>query len=247
MFFINSITDEMMSRAYIQRTPNRRRGAGGCVILALIFAVIGVVAFIVLLPLLPGFVMGTLGFRPLGQTAQVFSQPVAPPQIQVNSASAGAVDVNTGVFGTISLENAQSATVDGRESTIVRLTETQLNAMCLRTVICSTTPTQPIYNASIDLRPGGAVVRGMVYISQVGIYQEAGLAIRFDGLRASISGVDYNGTLYSLPESGLGISIPELQQRVEQGLREVTASLGGDRMTLTGMYADDSSLTLVFR
>lgn len=236
-----------MSRQYIQRIPNQPRSSGGCIVAVMLVVLVAIVGLVVLFPSLPGLVMGVLGFRPVGQTAQVFLQPVVPTQIQLGAVS-GTLSVNAGTLGIIPLENAQSATVDGRPATVVRLTETQLNVLCrARTALCAASPAPPLYDASIDLRPGGALIRGMVYVAPLGIYQQAGLAVRFSGTSVTISGVDLNGTLYSLPDSGLGSSVLDIQRRAEEALRAVTAADGTRLLTLTGAYADDASLTLVFR
>lgn len=245
---LTTISDISMGSPHIQRIPHQRRsGYGGCLIAVMLIVVVGIIGLVVLLPSLPGLVMGALGFRPVGQTAQVFLQPSAPPRIDFGAVS-GSITLNTGPLGTIPLENAQTATVDGRAATVVRVTETQLNVLCrARTVLCGETPTPPLYGASIDLRPGGAIIRGMVYVAPLGLYQEAGLAVRFGGTSVTISGVDFNGTLYSLPESGLGASVSDMQRRAEDALRGITAASGTRTLTLNGIYADDSTLTLVFR
>src|SRR5690606_19077347 len=114
-------------------------------------------------------------------------------------AVSGTINVNAGTLGTITLENAQSATVDGRAATVVRMSETQLNVLCrTRTVICGENPTPPIYDATLDLRAGGALIRGMVYVAPLGVYQQAGLVVKFSGTSVTVSGVDLGGTLYSL-------------------------------------------------
>lgn len=236
-----------MSRQYIQRIPNQRRSYGGCLFTLMVIVVVAIIGLLALLPSLPALVMGALGFRPVGQTAQVFLQPVVPPLIQVGAVS-GTLSVNAGTLGTILLENAQSATVDGRAATVVRVSETQLNVLCrARTALCAGNPSPPLYDATLDLRTGGALIRGMVFVAPLGVYQQAGLAVRFSGSGVTISGIDVNGTLYSLPDSGLGASVIDLQRRAEEALRAITATDGTRVLQFSGAYADDSTLTLVFR
>jgi hypothetical protein len=238
-----------MGGPYIQRIPHRAqpRGYGGCIAAALIVVTVIIVGLAVLLPSLPGMLAGALGFRPIGATGQVYLQPVNPPRIQLGAVS-GTISVNAGALGTIPLENAQSATVDGRAATVVRVSETQLNVLCrTRTPICAASPAPPVYDATIDLRSGGALVRGMVYVGPLGIYQQAALALRFAGSSVTIAGVDIDGTLYSLPDSGLGTSVLDLQRRMDEVLRGITATDGSRVLALSGMYADDAMLTLVFR
>ena len=240
-----------MSGPYIQRNPHqavqRPRGYGGCIAAALIIVVVLIVGLALLVPSLPGLIMGALGFRPMGQTAQVYLQPVVPPNIQLGAVS-GTINVNAGTLGTVTLENAQSGTVDGRAATVVRISETQLNVLCrTRTAICGESPTPPVYDATLDLRSGGALIRGMVYVAPLGVYQQAGLVVKFSGTSVTVSGVDLGGTLYSLPDSGLGSSVIDLQRRAEETLRSITATDGADVLQLSGIYADDGNLTLVFR
>lgn len=240
-----------MSGPYIQRNPHqavqRPRGYGGCIAAVLMIVVVFIIGLTLLLPSLPGLLMGALGFRPVGQTAQVYLQPVAPPNIQLGAVS-GTLNVNAGTLGTITLENAQTAVVDGRAATVVRISETQLNVLCrTRTTLCGESPTPPIYDATLDLRPGGALIRGMVYLAPLGVYQQAGLVVRFNGSTITLSGLDLNGTLYSLPDSGLGASALTLQRRAEEALRAVTAAGSSKDLALSGIYADDGNLTLIFR
>ena len=70
---------------------------------------------------------------------------------------------------------------------MVRVSETQLNVLCrTRTSICGGSPTPPVYDATFDLRTGGALIRGMVYVAPLGMYQQAGLVVKFSGTSVTI-------------------------------------------------------------
>jgi hypothetical protein len=123
----------------------------------------GIIAVIVLIPLMPSIAAQLMGFSPLGQTNDVFTSvssapppqlenPMPVPQVSVNLGSYGVytLDANTDALQVSVADNGQAATAHVTEAGIMDMCS-QLSDLCQGG--------NPSYqNARIDLRPGGAIV-----------------------------------------------------------------------------------------
>lgn len=250
-----------MSNWQTQRIPNRRRG--GCspalIIAMLALMIVAVVGAVVVIALLPQIGAQLVGLQAAGETERLFIEtraPAAPRPQEViqNAQPAGQAQVNTGSAGTFTLDTGAVPIQTGRSASgvaaaIVSLTEAEVNNLCReRSTICTGGNGQ-IRNATIDLKPGGAVIYGEFLVPQVGIWQSGGVVLTIDAQRSAlrVAGLDINGTLYSIPNDGLAAVLSDLESRANTLLRETVVSTNGQNYSIREIYADDSRLTVILR
>ncbi len=235
--------------------PARRRGWGcGCLLLLAGVGTVFLIGVILLIPLLPQIALGLAGFEEQGETRDVFVDavpiptialvdPIIPPQITINAGSYGALDLDTAAVDvTVGQDGASQVA-------IATFDEAELLQLCReRSSICATGNPQ-IRNATVDLRPGGAVINAEFFIPQFGLWQAAGIVLVLNSQTAQVDviGVDINGVLFSTPPGTLSDSVTQIEQQGNALLREVVISAGGDTLQLAEIYADEMLLTLVMR
>lgn len=229
----------------------------GCAGILIGGTLVVVLALVVLLPALPGLAVRFAGFTPIGSTSGVFAAAPPPPEMQVqNPVAPGDAVLNLGSYGTQPLSAdaryysvTTGTSAAGAPVALVTFTENSLMELChQRTDICSNTNSQ-YRNVRLDLRPGGAVVYADLRLPELGIWQAVGVALRLDasGRQFEVAGVDVGGTLYDLPPSGLGEQVAQIAAAGNDLLRQLELIAGGGRYTLSQVYIDDTTLTLLLR
>lgn len=247
-----------MAGMQIQRFPNkRRRGPLGCgCITLLVLSLIVVVGFVLLWPALPGIVLQLSGFKASGETAQVFATvPPPPPNLSVqNARTSNAALVDAGRYGQFDLNAAGVRVTTGQNSAGTRvaslnLSENDLMTLCRQyTQICDTGDDR-VRNATVDLRPGGAVIYADVNVPGVGIWQRAGIVLRLSESRTrlDVMGIDVDGVLYQAPPQDFGISITEIESAANQIITQATLQANGNSYRVSEIYADERQLNIVLR
>ncbi|MDX1993094.1 MAG: hypothetical protein SF029_11925 [bacterium] len=251
-----------MNAMQIQRPSASRRPpgwmiGGGCALVGSLLVVMlcaGLYAFGILTPL----ILQVAGLDRIGDTNTVFNEAEIPPTPVVeNAVNPPRVTLNLGEYGqetidvnpadyTVSVGNTNAGTPIARAS----FTEAGLLQICnQRSTVCSGTDGR-FRNASIDLRPGGAVVYADVNLTS-GFWQRIGVVLQLDGSRTrfSVVGVDIDGVLYN-PASApgeIGGSIDEIERTGNDILQQVALETGGQSYTLTEVIIDDANLTLVMQ
>jgi hypothetical protein len=251
--------ESLMNRGRIQRYPYRRNNRAawiGCATVILVsIAVCGLSLLLIVPSLLPRVGLSVAGFEEAGDTSSIFSQAQPMPTVQVqNPVQPAQVVIQAGDFGTFNVDaSALDAVVgespDGGQIGRVTFNESQLLDLCRqRTPVCGEGDGR-VRNASIDLRPGGAVVNGDFYVPQVGLWQRAGIVLRLNSTTAQfdVAGVDVNGVLYNVPPGELRESVNRVAQLGNDLLDDVVVSAGGSSLQLREIYADDNFLTLILR
>lgn len=249
---------EMRIRRYGYRRGNRAVWLGCAAVVVASLVICGVSALLLLPSLLPQAGLAIAGFEQAGSTNSVFSQNQAQPipTVQVQNAAVPAqVVVDAGSYGTFTIDNSAINAVVGESAgggqvATVTFDEGQLLALCQqRTVLCSEGDGR-VRRATIDLRPGGAVINGEFYVPQVGVWQRAGLVLTLNSTTAQfdVAGIDVGGVLYNVPEGSIGDSVDRIVQTGNAILREVAVSAGGSSgLQPSEIYADDRQLTLILR
>jgi hypothetical protein len=242
----------------IQRPPVRRRGcAAGCILLVAALLAFSVITVLVILPnlttILPSLGAQIAGLEPAGSTADQFRNSAPLPAVEIQNAQpASDVTVTTSQFGTVNLDTRAftiGETSTGATVSTATYSESQLNQLCReRSEICGAGNGQ-IRNAQIDLRPGGAVVRGEIFIPQVNLWQNVGVVLKTSGTspRLEMTGVDLNGSFFNLPEGEIGNAARQIESAANDALQQAVATINGQTLQLSEIYADDQQVLAVFR
>ncbi len=240
-----------------RRRSSPRWSGCGCLVAVIGFVlVISIAAVLLLLPVLPGLALRLAGFAPQGSTSQALQNaPASLPPVPVsNPTRPTTVTLNLGPLGTQTIANDPATTLieiggDGSPVAVVNVSEAGALDLCReRSTICSSGNNQ-LRNASIDFRPGAAVIYGELFIREVGFWQPVGLALRLsaDQRQMMLAGVDIAGTLYSLPTGALGDQLNEVVNQANRLLREMSLDASSRRYTLDEIRLDETSLTLILR
>jgi hypothetical protein len=242
----------------IQRPPVRRRGcAAGCILLVAALLAFTVITFLIVLPnltsILPAVGAQIAGLEPAGNTAEQFQQSAPMPAVELQNAQpASNVSVTASQIGSLNLD-ANAFTVGqtsaGETVSTATYSESQLNELCrARSEICGSGNGQ-IRNAQIDLRPGGAIVRGEVFFPQINLWQNIGVVLKTGGTtpRLELTGVDLNGNFFSLPEGQLGDTARQIESAANDALQQAVATIDGQTLQVSELYADDQQVMVVFR
>lgn len=256
-----------VERVNTNRKGRRRmRGAYGCLFLLLIVMILCVGAVVIILPAAPQIALQIAGFQPAGQTDDLFvntaPEAIAPSVLDTSnntspprSINASIVTVSSPDIGTTSVDMSpytvqQFRDAQERETVAVRLSEAELLSICqTQTTLCNGRNDLPVSNLRFDTRPGGAIIYADVTLPELGISQNAGFVVQFmpESARFTIAGVDLDGTLYKSPPETFGISLSELEVRGNNALQQARVQLGGITYGIAGIYADDTSVTIVLR
>ncbi len=244
----------------IQPYPSRRRRRGvGCGALIGVTLLLGLgLGAVLLLPLLPGLLIQAAGFTPAGPTHAVFEADNAPLlPIPVDGAALSAASLTAGEsLGqalTFPLDDSTPGLDIHRDmdgALIVTADEAALLSVCrAQTAYCDPGAPVSVRDLTVDLRPGGAVVYADVTLPQTGLRQRMGAVLRIDadagGL--NVAGIDIDGTLYSIPPDGLGISPAQLAAEVDAVLRGAALQVSGRIYRLRALSADETTLRMVWR
>ena len=249
--------------AYVRQPQPRRRSsfsiaACGCLTLLISTLVVVFVSAFFLLPRLPNLAAEAVGFRPLGDAGQALpavtplptlplQNPAAPPTFRVDAGDFGAQTFNAQP-GQFMVQTGSDPA--GAPAAVVTLTEAGIMDLCRqRTDFCGTGDPR-IRNASINLRPGGAVVSADVTLPELGgIRQRVSAVLRLDagGQRFSLAGIDIGGTLYAAPSNELGATLAEVERTGNEILRQLALEAGGGRYQLSYISIDHGQLSVVLR
>ncbi len=251
-----------MSTWQTKLLPNRQR-RNGCVpilIIALLsLVIVGVVAAVIFVALLPQIGARIVGLEPVGPTERLFLEtraPAAPPIADVLPQArtvANQAQVNAGVssftLDTNALPVQVGMSADGVDTAVVSLTEGELNTLCRQHTTLCTTGDGQIRNASIDLRTGGAVIYAEFRIPQTGLWQRAGVVVTIAPQRnaLTVAGVDIDGTLYTIPEDGIATTLYSLTLEANRLIQDAIVTVGGQNYRIRELYADASRLTAILR
>lgn len=218
--------------------------------------VISIAAVLLLLPALQGLALRLAGFVPQGNTSQALQNTPSslPPVVISNPARPVTATISLGTLGKQTFSNDPATTlieigIDSAPVALVKVSETGALDLCReRSTICSSGNSQ-LRNASIDFRPGAALIYAELFLREVGLWQPVGLAIRLSADRRQVilAGVDIAGTLYSLPSGALGDQLNEVVNQANRLLREMSLDASNRRYTLDEIRLDETSLTLILR
>lgn len=206
---------------------------------------------------LPGLILQFTGFQSQGSTEALFEDITPLPTVVIENilpTPASAV-VNLGQFGTETLNNnlydysiTTGSSSTGQQLATLSFDEGSLQTICQqRSDICG--PNNPRFrHAIIDLKPGGAIINGEVYIPQVGIWQRVGLVMQIvNGRQMNIAGVDVGGTLYTAAPSEFSDLISEVERIGNEAIQQLAVEAGGTTYTLVEVRATENTLTLVMQ
>jgi hypothetical protein len=237
---------------YPRRNNNRLLGMG-CLAMIVVGVLVCGLSVLLLFPALPNIGLQLAGLEAAGDTKSVFPTQPPMPTIQIqNPVAPSQVVINAGQYGTFNVNPASASIIVGESTTgqslaTATFNESQLLELCRqRTLICGAGDNR-VRNASIDLRPGGAIINGEFYIPPIGIWQRAGVVLRLNGAQFTVLGVDVNGTLYTVPPGDLSEAVNRIATTGNDLLRVATMNAGGETLNLSEIYADDNILTLILR
>jgi hypothetical protein len=240
-----------INRLQPQKRINKFALAGGCLI-GMVVIGIALVAVVLLLvvPAIPDTVLQSAGFEPLGDTDSVFNSTSQPPPVleTVEEAAPPAVVIQAGSYGEQTIDNTgtydvQVGTINGQSAMQMSFNEQDLLNLCQQYSDSCSANGERIRNVRFDLRPGGMVVYGDVYIAQVSLWQTVGVVMRFTAdNRLAVNGVDINGQLYAAPPNEIGGTITEIETIANDVLQQLTVQAGMETYALQSIYSDDNSL-----
>lgn len=240
----------------IQRPP-QRRGYGpplmaGCFMVAFGCLACVTISVLLFLPAVPDLALRVAGFQSSGSTEQLFQQnTAAPAPIQNPAPPPTQAILEFGIYGQANLSSAPFAydlaidAVTGEAH--LTIPESSLMTLCQQQTQLCGTGTQQVRNASIDLRPGAAVVNGDFFIPQFSLWQELGIVVQPQNLQLNVAGVDINGSLYQSYDDHITSLVSNFESQAGQLLNQLALNTGDSRYNLTGIYIDDSALTLILR
>ncbi len=217
----------------------------------------GILLVIVSIFFLPGIVLQLSGFQARGNTNELFSDITQAPTVEITNLqpTPAQVVIELGAYGTEPLNTnlydyslTTGSSASGQQVAVVSFDEPGLQEICRqRSTICG--PGNSTFrNARVDLRPGGAVVYGEVFVPQVGIWQNVGVVMQLTGNhRIVVAGVDVGGALYSAPPNEFSGTIDEVERVANEVLQQLVLDAGGARYNLSQVQIDDSTLTLILR
>ena len=217
----------------------------------------GLILVIVGVFVLPGLILQLGGFQSQGSTVALFDEVTPPPTVEIENASPGPAEIviDLGQFGTETLNNnlydytiVTGNTSSGEQIATVSFDESSLLSLCQqRSDICG--PTNPRFrNARFDLKPGGAIVYGEVFIAQFALWQNAGIVLQLTpNQRLQVAGVDIGGTLYAVPPNEFSNVVTEVERVGNETLDQMVLQAGGNQYTLDRVLIDETNLTLVLR
>ena len=250
----------MISRSSAPNTPRRNGGcACGCGCLGLLALAVAVTLAGVLFvwPRLPDLAAQAVGFQERGAVAEVFAAvtPLPAPAL-INLAPAGPVTYTVASIGSSTLTgnegvalNVGSDPLGGATAGQIRLTEADIVALCARYAeVCLSDPR--FQNPRVDLRSGGAVITADVTLPELGgVSQPVGVVLRVDstGRALQVQGIDLGGTLYAVPDNGIGQLIRSAETQLNAALAQLMVDTSAGRLALDRITIDDAAVTVTLR
>jgi hypothetical protein len=255
----------------VQRVKSvRQSGRGGmfsclgCIVVVagcgLVTALAAVAGLVIFRDQLVGVGMQAAGFESEGRTDAIFSEsaaampaipdfvePIAPQTFTVGAAGIGQETVTNNQGATLVVGNSaegQVATVTTSERQLLDLCE-QWSTLCSEQGITESGVT--VRNASVDLRPGGAILRADIRSDALPTQQRVGLVMQVEGTRVVVRGVDLNGFLYSSPPPELATLVVQAENEVNNAIQRLTVNALGASYTLDRIAIDEESLTVVLK
>jgi hypothetical protein len=220
---------------------------GGIVVIG--FGVVTIVLLLVVPTAIQDTALESAGFEPLGDTESVFNSTSQPPPVLETVAEAPpAVVIQAGSYGEQTVDNTgtydvQVGTVNGQSTLQMTFNEQDLLSLCQQYSDSCSANGERIRNVRFDLRPGGMVVYGDVYIAQVSLWQTVGVVMRFTAdNRLAVNGVDINGQLYAAPPNEIGGTITEIETIANEVLQQLTVQAGMETYAMQSIYSDDNVL-----
>lgn len=244
-----------LERYRYQPRSMRISPACGCLTVLSGGVLLGAVALALILPQIPGIPLRLAGFQAAGDTDDLFTAATPapaidlmpqdnPPRVLVTAGDLGQRNWNTQGPG----YSINTGMQDGLSVLQAQFDEDGLLEICRQYSEFCETDGYPLKNARFDLRSGGVIVSGEVYIEPSGTWQRVNIVITLtQNQRVAISGVDVNGTLYTVPPAGMGDIITQAESMLNDTLQQLTVQSGSTRYRLSDLYISDDTLTLIMR
>lgn len=239
----------------------------GCGLLLALSCALMSVGFLAFLPRLTELLLRASGFEGLGQTSSfVASAPTPLPLPPLSNPQL--------VTSGLRLNIGTSAETLNLGDTGVRISRAQANSGSVIQISASEADLRRVYqqivipqlrrdpllewidldSVAVDLYNSGLIVRGDLSIPQVGIRQNLGLVLQFtpeNQLR--LVGIDVNGALLTpgfvgnANQATITELVREIEQALNQGLRQLSVIIDGQTYGLWRMSANSEALTLLLR
>lgn len=232
----------------------------GCLSVFGVCLVITVIGGIILLPSLPGIGAQLVGFQPGGSVDAVFAPDEINPPVIEDADFPDAITLEVGGYGEQTLINdpqlydwsigTVNSSRGAEPAASVSFSESGLMELCRqRTTLCTNENPQ-FKNAQVDLRSNGAVLYADATLAQLGgITQRIGLVMRVDasGRRIEFVGVDIGGVLYTSPPAELNQLVEDFERAANEAVVQIMLESGGTVYTLSRIFIDDSTATIILQ
>jgi len=239
----------------------------GCGLLLALSCGLMAIGFLTFLPRLPELILRASDFEGVGETRQFVASaptplplpPLSNPQpiasgLRLNAGS-GTQPINLGDTG-VRISRAQAS-----DGAVIQVSASEADLRrAYQQIITPQLRRDPslewidLDSLAFDLHNGGLIVRGDLAVPQAGIRQNVGIVLQFtpeNQLR--LVGLDVNGALLTpgLASNANQVNLAELVREVEQalnqGLRQMSITIDGQSYSLWRMSANAETLTLLLR
>ncbi|MGB1287109.1 MAG: hypothetical protein ACPG7F_11290 [Aggregatilineales bacterium] len=240
--------------------PRRRNTISpGCACLSLTAAggIIAVIAIMLLIPLINRALLGAVGLEAEGDTAAIFTGADNNPVLTTgaNSTVSSGVILRVGDIGQQSLNptgngySIRTGSDDRGRIMQASFDESALLMLCNRYTEFCRASGNPLRNAVFDVRPGGGLISGDVYIEQTGLWQAVNIVVQVNNTGSvTIAGVDVNGTLYNAaPDAAMNDIFREAETLMNSALRQLTVDAGNVPYRVETIYTDDQTVHIILR
>lgn len=239
----------------IERYQSQRRGGFSgcsCGLIALGGGVILAILVVLITPAIPSIGLRLAGFQPIEKT---ITQSTAEPIPVINSArTTSQVILSAGSYGQRTINQSSAYTMqigsDDNNSDIaqINMTESGILTVCGQyTQLCSATGNQ-FRNVTVNLQNNGATISGEVFIPSIYTWQPISVLISITANNEiHIDGVEVNGTLFGIPDGGLGQQLRDIQTTTNQALRQLTLQSSEGTYGLSDITITETQLVATFR
>ncbi len=221
----------------------------GCLGVALGGIVICGLVLLIIAPALPALALRFTGFQPQGATETFFNNRTSatPPTLQ-NTVNTNVLTLTAGEYRWSVPLTAMTGDLNGQAAVQIIFSEAQLAEVCNQIGDICGEEGYPLRNGRFDLRSGGGILYGDVFVSQLGIWQSLGFVWRVSANnRIEFTGVDMGGALYALPSGPLSQQALEAEAFANRLLETLLAQTEGGQFRLTHLSVDDNALIATFR
>lgn len=203
---------------------------------------------LIISPALPAFILRLGGFQPQGTTDAIFRDSISDAPSLQNPVNLSALTLSVGEYKWTIPSPALSGDINGQSAIQITLDEAQLTDFCNQiSDICGEFG-YPIRQAHFDLRNGGGILYGDVFISQLGIWQSLGFVWRINtDNRIELLGIDMGSALYALPSGLLSQQVLEAEAFANRLLETIWAQTSNAQYRLSHLNVTDDSLVATFR